>query len=61
MVVAKLMAGFPTDRGGINLGHPGFETNTVHWCVENHILTAQNGEFPSLHAFMGEKKVKLVT
>lgn len=55
MVPAKHNSGFPTDRGGINFGHPGFETNTVYRCVENHILTAQNREISSLHAFRKER------
>lgn len=54
----KLSDGFPTDKGGINLGHPGFETNTVHRCVENHILncTKWGNFFPSCS--QGKKKSK---
>lgn len=58
MVAAGLRAGFPTDRDGINLGHPGLETHTVHRYVENHTLTAQNREISFLPALRKKEKKK---
>lgn len=55
-MAGELSTGFPTDRDGINPGHPGFETNTVHRCVENHILIAQNREISFPRALWGKKK-----
>ena len=56
MVPVKHSAGFLTETGSINVGHPEFEANTVHRCMENHIWTAQNRQISSLLAFRKKKK-----
>lgn len=60
-MAGELSTGFPTDRDGINPGHPGFETNTVHRCVENHILLKIGKFLLFIHSWKKKKKVKVVT
>ena len=54
----KHSAGFLTETGSINVGHPEFKANTVHRCMENHILTAQNRQISPLLAFREIKRSK---
>jgi hypothetical protein len=44
---SKAFCWFSYWQRSINLGHTGFEINTVHKCIKNQRQTAQNREIPS--------------